>query len=108
MHATQAAVEEGIVPGARVALLRASKVLQQLKLEGDEQVGVNIIAEPCQRALALGRDDGEAFAEFSCMLHRDSFKDSRCTSIRHRQTSPARRPRAFGACPVGAGEDPVV
>jgi chaperonin GroEL len=43
MHATQAAVEEGIVPGGRVALLRASKVLQQLKLEGDEQVGVNII-----------------------------------------------------------------
>jgi chaperonin GroEL len=43
MHATKAAVEEGIVPGGGVALLRASKVLQQLKLEGDEQVGVNII-----------------------------------------------------------------
>ncbi len=43
MHATKAAVEEGIVPGGGVALLRASKVLQQLKLGGDEQIGVNII-----------------------------------------------------------------
>jgi chaperonin GroEL len=43
MHATKAAVEEGIVPGGGVALLRASKVLQNLKVEGDEQIGVNII-----------------------------------------------------------------
>src|SRR6267142_399349 len=43
MHATKAAVEEGIVPGGGVALLRASKVLEKLKLDGDEQIGVNII-----------------------------------------------------------------
>ena len=43
MHATKAAVEEGIVAGGGVALLRASKVLQTLKLEGDEQLGVKII-----------------------------------------------------------------
>jgi chaperonin GroEL len=43
MHATKAAVEEGIVPGGGVALLRAANVLQKLKLEGDEQIGVNII-----------------------------------------------------------------
>ena len=43
MHATKAAVEEGIVPGGGVALLRASGVLRKLKLEGDEQIGVNII-----------------------------------------------------------------
>jgi chaperonin GroEL len=43
MHATKAAVEEGIVPGGGVALLRAAKALQKLKLEGDEQLGVNII-----------------------------------------------------------------
>jgi chaperonin GroEL len=43
MHATKAAVEEGIVPGGGVALLRASKVLQKLKLDGDEQIGVRII-----------------------------------------------------------------
>jgi chaperonin GroEL len=43
MHATKAAVEEGIVPGGGVALLRASKVLHTLKLEGDEQIGVKIV-----------------------------------------------------------------
>src|SRR5437867_2439839 len=43
MHATKAAVEEGIVPGGGVALLRASKVLQKLKLGGDQQIGVNIV-----------------------------------------------------------------
>ena len=44
MHATKAAVEEGIVPGGGVALLRASKVLKALKLDGDEQLGVNIVS----------------------------------------------------------------
>jgi chaperonin GroEL len=43
MHATKAAVEEGIVPGGGVALLRASEVLQTLQLEGDEQSGVKIV-----------------------------------------------------------------
>ncbi|MEX2270916.1 MAG: chaperonin GroEL [Vicinamibacterales bacterium] len=43
MHATKAAVEEGIVPGGGTALLRASKVLDALKVEGDQKVGVDII-----------------------------------------------------------------
>ena len=43
MHATKAAVEEGIVAGGGVALLRASTVLDQLRVTGDEQVGVNIV-----------------------------------------------------------------
>src|SRR5207237_7576757 len=43
MHATKAAVEEGVVAGGGVALLRASKALANLKVAGDEQVGVNII-----------------------------------------------------------------
>src|SRR6185312_11929830 len=43
MHATRAAVEEGIVPGGGVALIRASKVLEGLKLGGDQQIGVNIV-----------------------------------------------------------------
>jgi len=44
MHATKAAVEEGIVPGGGVALLRAGKSLDSLKLEGDQRIGLNIIA----------------------------------------------------------------
>ena len=43
MHATKAAVEEGIVPGGGVALLRAQTALAELTLEGDQQIGVNII-----------------------------------------------------------------
>jgi chaperonin GroEL len=43
MHATKAAVEEGIVPGGGVALLRAGKALDGLKLEGDQLVGLQII-----------------------------------------------------------------
>src|SRR3954464_3774706 len=43
MHATKAAVEEGIVPGGGVALIRASKALDGLKLEGDQKIGLNII-----------------------------------------------------------------
>ncbi len=43
MHATKAAVEEGIVPGGGVALIRCAKALERIAAEGDEAVGVNII-----------------------------------------------------------------
>ena len=48
LHATRAAVEEGIVPGGGVALLRAATKLNGLHLEGDEQIGVNIIKRACE------------------------------------------------------------
>ena len=51
MHATKAAVEEGIVPGGGVALLRASKVLDGLKLDGDQQIGVNIVARAIEEPM---------------------------------------------------------
>jgi chaperonin GroEL len=51
MHATKAAVEEGIVPGGGVALLRASKVLTDLHPVAEEQVGVNIIARAIEEPL---------------------------------------------------------
>jgi len=51
LHATRAAVEEGIVPGGGVALLRASAALQSLKLEGDEQFGVTIVRRACEEPL---------------------------------------------------------
>jgi len=43
MHATKAAVEEGILPGGGVALLRTQKGLESLKVEGDEKIGVDIV-----------------------------------------------------------------
>src|SRR5687767_8855349 len=51
MHATKAAVEEGIVPGGGVALLRASKALDALKLEGDQAVGVALIRKAIEEPL---------------------------------------------------------
>jgi chaperonin GroEL len=51
LHATRAAVEEGIVPGGGVALLRAGKALQNLKGEGDEQIGIDIIRRATEEPL---------------------------------------------------------
>jgi len=51
MHATRAAVDEGIVAGGGVALLCAAKALRDHKLEGDEQIGLNIIARACEEPL---------------------------------------------------------
>ena len=51
LHATRAAVEEGIVPGGGVALIRAQAALKDLKLEGDAQVGVDIIRRACEAPL---------------------------------------------------------
>jgi chaperonin GroEL len=51
MHATKAAVEEGIVPGGGVALIRASRALAGLKLGGDQQIGVNIVARAIEEPM---------------------------------------------------------
>jgi len=51
LNATRAAVEEGIVPGGGVALLRASKVLDTLKLSGDEATGVEIVRRALEEPL---------------------------------------------------------
>jgi chaperonin GroEL len=51
LHATRAAVEEGIVPGGGVALLRASSALRGLKLEADEQIGADIVRRACEEPL---------------------------------------------------------
>jgi chaperonin GroEL len=51
LHATRAAVDEGIVAGGGVALLCAAKSLRDHKLEGDEQIGLNIIVRACEEPL---------------------------------------------------------
>jgi chaperonin GroEL len=43
LHATRAAVEEGVVPGGGVALLRAAKALDKLEQRRDQKVGINIV-----------------------------------------------------------------
>jgi chaperonin GroEL len=62
MHATRAAVEEGIVPGGGVALTRCIPALDKLKVEGDEQIGVNIVkralVEPLRQIAENAGEEG--------------------------------------------------
>ncbi len=62
MHATRAAVEEGIVPGGGVALARCVSALDRLKVEGDEQIGVNIVkralVEPLRQIAENSGEEG--------------------------------------------------
>lgn len=51
LNSTKAALAEGIVPGGGVALLRASKVAEKLKLEGDEALGVKAVIAACETPL---------------------------------------------------------
>ncbi len=53
MHATKAAVEEGIVAGGGVALVRCIPALEKLKAEGDEQIGINIVKRSLEEPLRL-------------------------------------------------------
>jgi chaperonin GroEL len=62
MHATRAAVEEGIVPGGGVALVRCIDAVSALKLEGDEAIGANIVKraleEPLRQIVANAGEEG--------------------------------------------------
>jgi chaperonin GroEL len=62
MHATRAAVEEGIVPGGGVALLRSGDAVSELKLEGDEKIGANIVRraleEPLRQIVGNAGEEG--------------------------------------------------
>jgi len=53
MHATKAAVEEGIVPGGGVALVRCIPALEKLKAESDEQIGINIVRRALEEPLRM-------------------------------------------------------
>src|SRR5713226_4147366 len=67
LNATRAAVEEGIVPGGGVALLRASTVIDSLKLEGDEKVGAMIVKraleEPIRQIVENAGLEGSVIVE---------------------------------------------
>ena len=67
MHATKAAVEEGIVPGGGVALVRCIPALRKLKGDGDEQIGINIVTraleEPLRMIVANSGHEGAVVVE---------------------------------------------
>jgi chaperonin GroEL len=103
LNATRAAVEEGIVPGGGVALLRASKVLDTLKVKGDQQFGVEIVKRACEapmRQIAenAGEDGSvvvdEALAEAQRGLQRVDRRMGRHVQGRHRRSDQGRALRA--------------
>jgi chaperonin GroEL len=67
LHATRAAVEEGIVPGGGVALLRCVEPVQAVKAKGDERFGVEIVARalsaPLRQIAENAGEDGSAVVE---------------------------------------------
>jgi chaperonin GroEL len=88
LHATRAAVEEGIVPGGGVALLRAASALDNLKGEGDEQIGINIIRRACEEpvrqisgnaghegAVVIGQVRGNKDSNFGFNAATGAFED---------------------------------
>jgi chaperonin GroEL len=81
MHATKAAVEEGIVPGGGVALLRSTKAIDAIKAEGDEAVGVAIIRraleEPLRQISAnAGHEGAVVIAKVREMKAEEGFNAS--------------------------------
>jgi chaperonin GroEL len=88
LHATRAAVEEGIVPGGGVALLRAAAKLDSLKGDGDEQIGINIIKRACEEpvrqisgnagyegAVVIGQIRGNNSAAFGFNAANGDYQD---------------------------------
>jgi chaperonin GroEL len=87
LHATRAALEEGILPGGGVALLRAAKTVKAAKLTHDEEIGYNIIVRACsaplhQIAENAGQDGGvvvskvgEGKANFGYDALNDEYTD---------------------------------
>jgi chaperonin GroEL len=67
LNATRAAVEEGIVPGGGVAYLRSIPAIEKLKLEGDQQIGVNIVKraleEPARQIAGNAGKEGSVIVE---------------------------------------------
>lgn len=78
LNSTKAAMEEGIVPGGGVALLRASKAIEKLKLEGDEAIGAKIVAQSCETPLKqivnnAGRDGSVVLREVQAAKNNFGF-----------------------------------
>lgn len=67
LHATRAAVEEGVLPGGGVALLRSVKAVQKVEADGDEAIGVKILTNaltaPLQQIAENRGDDGAVIAD---------------------------------------------
>ena len=106
MHATKAAVEEGIVPGGGVALLRAAKVLAALTVDGDEQIGVNIIRraveEPMRWIATNAGHEGSIVVQRTREMSDDEGFNAQ--TERYENLVAGRRDRSDQGGPLGASE----
>jgi chaperonin GroEL len=77
LHATRAAIEEGVVPGGGTALLWAASIVDRLPLEGDEQVGAQILKralqEPLRQLVANGGLEGSVIVEELRRKHKQNW-----------------------------------
>ena len=119
LNATRAAVEEGIVPGGGVAYIRTLPALDKLKLEGDEQVGVNIVKKALEEPLKMIADNAgmegsivvekvkEKKGAFGFNARTDEYEDM-IDGRRHRpdQGHPF-RPAERGLRGIPHADDPV-
>ena len=114
LHATRAAIEEGIVPGGGVALVRCIEAVEELKLKGDEKTGADIVVKaikmPCYciadnagATAQSGRQQGRARARAASATTptrtsmRTWSKPASSTRPRSR-ASPCRTPSASPVC----------
>jgi len=85
LHATRAAVEEGIVPGGGVAFIRAQRALKPLKLDEDEQIGVDIIRraieEPIRMIVQNAGGEGSIVVEKVRASKDDAFGYNALTDV---------------------------
>ena len=101
LHATRAAVEEGIVPGGGVALLRAIKALDALKVENDDQkVGINIVKKALQ---APARQIFTNAGEDGSVIVGKILENSKYSYGYNAQIARLRRPRQRGRHRSGQG-----
>ena len=86
LHATRAAVEEGIVPGGGVALIRAAVALKDLEVNEDESFGVRIVQRARRRARSLDRQQCRSgcfrrrrFHQRRARMHTDTMPPRECS-----------------------------
>ena len=107
LHATRAAVEEGIVPGGGVALLRAASVLDTLKSDDDEKIGINIVRraceEPVRQIVGNGGWEGAIVIE-KIRANKDPNYRLQRRHRRLRRPGEGRRHRSDQSHPLGAAE----
>ena len=94
MHATKAAVEEGIVPGGGVALVRSIPALDKLKATGDEQIGIDIVKRALEEPLRLIA--ANAGHEGAVVVGEGPQQQQRATMV----STPSRKPTATWSKPA--------